>query len=218
MMLGARTGAWSKIGGGVSTARDYVQDGLIAMWDGIENAGWGVHDQNATTCVDIVGGVHAFSGISEPMAFVVGTVSKFFDIDTTDATTIEWLWRDSGTTRMCGIYTHDKSYSLRYQVNDVSTTYPLYQIRYWNGAEQVSIYPMSKTVRAGALTYSDGVFNVYGDGLVRGTYSDASASGSTHFSVSKNSAFNGIRIYSRALTAEEISHNYEIDKARFNLQ
>jgi hypothetical protein len=29
------------------TARDYVQDGLVAMWDGIENAGWGVHNQFA---------------------------------------------------------------------------------------------------------------------------------------------------------------------------
>ena len=31
------------------TAKDYVQDGLLALWDGIENAGWGTHDVNATT-------------------------------------------------------------------------------------------------------------------------------------------------------------------------
>ena len=55
-MLGVRTGAWSKSGGGVPTARDYVQDGLIAMWDGIENAGWGVHDANATMWKGLVGG------------------------------------------------------------------------------------------------------------------------------------------------------------------
>ena len=40
----------------VPTARSYVQDGLVAMWDGIENAGWGVHDNNATNWVDLVGG------------------------------------------------------------------------------------------------------------------------------------------------------------------
>ena len=34
MMLGARTGAWAKRGGGVPTARDYVQDGLVALVDG----------------------------------------------------------------------------------------------------------------------------------------------------------------------------------------
>ena len=51
-MLGARTAAWAKSG---YTAKDYVQDGLIAMWDGIENAGFGVHDPNATVWKDLVG-------------------------------------------------------------------------------------------------------------------------------------------------------------------
>ena len=37
------------------TARNYVQDGLVAMWDGIENAGWGVHNPNATTWKDLCG-------------------------------------------------------------------------------------------------------------------------------------------------------------------
>ena len=30
------------------TAQSYVQSGLIAHWDGIENAGYGVHDATAT--------------------------------------------------------------------------------------------------------------------------------------------------------------------------
>jgi len=38
------------------TARSYVQEGLVAMWDGIENAGWGVHDPNATTWKELVVG------------------------------------------------------------------------------------------------------------------------------------------------------------------
>ena len=37
------------------TARDYVQDGLVAMWIGTENAGWGVCDTNAQTFVNLVG-------------------------------------------------------------------------------------------------------------------------------------------------------------------
>lgn len=50
----------ASIGGGAKkkpTARDYVQDGLVAMWDGIENAGWGVHDPNATVWTDLVNGM-----------------------------------------------------------------------------------------------------------------------------------------------------------------
>ena len=37
------------------TAKSYVQDGLIAMWDGIENAGWGTHDASATVWKDLAG-------------------------------------------------------------------------------------------------------------------------------------------------------------------
>ena len=54
MMVGARTGAWAKSGGGVPTAKDYVQDGLIAMWDGEWNAGDGLSDSQ-NRCVDLSG-------------------------------------------------------------------------------------------------------------------------------------------------------------------
>ena len=33
------------------TSASYVQNGLIAQWDGIDNAGTGTHDPNATTAV-----------------------------------------------------------------------------------------------------------------------------------------------------------------------
>ena len=52
MMLGARTGAWAKSG---YTAKDYVQDGLVAMWDGEWNAGFGIHNPLASTIKDLIG-------------------------------------------------------------------------------------------------------------------------------------------------------------------
>ena len=55
MNLASRIGAWSKSGGRVPTARDYVQDGLIFQIDGIENAGYGQHD--SVSVIDIKGGV-----------------------------------------------------------------------------------------------------------------------------------------------------------------
>ena len=38
------------------TAARYVQNGLVACWDGYENAGAGQHNPSTTTWVDIVGG------------------------------------------------------------------------------------------------------------------------------------------------------------------
>ena len=61
MMVGARTAAWAKLGGGVPTAREYVQDGLVAMWDGIENEGWGVHDSAAAGWKELSGNGWDFS-------------------------------------------------------------------------------------------------------------------------------------------------------------
>lgn len=47
MQIASRVSMWS--GARTPTAKDYVQDGLVAMWDGIENAGWGTHDANTLT-------------------------------------------------------------------------------------------------------------------------------------------------------------------------
>ncbi len=56
--LGLRLTAQAAASAKPVTARSYVQDGLVAMWDGIENAGWGLHDNNATNWVDLVGGAN----------------------------------------------------------------------------------------------------------------------------------------------------------------
>ena len=49
MMLGARTGAWAKRGGGVPAAKNYVQDGLGLLIDGYENGGLGTHVQSLSS-------------------------------------------------------------------------------------------------------------------------------------------------------------------------
>ena len=54
-MLGARTGAWSKSGGGVPTASDMVLDGMLLGFDAIENGGFGITNPDSTTCTSLVG-------------------------------------------------------------------------------------------------------------------------------------------------------------------
>ena len=55
MMLGARTAAWSKYGGGVLTASDMVLDGMLLGFDAIENGGFGITNPDSTTCTSLVG-------------------------------------------------------------------------------------------------------------------------------------------------------------------
>lgn len=58
--------AWNSRSNSEYTAKSYIQDGLIAMWDGIENAGWGVHDPNATVWKDLVGSI-AVNRVGNPV-------------------------------------------------------------------------------------------------------------------------------------------------------
>lgn len=80
-MLGARTGAWAKAGGGVPAAKDYVQDGLIAMWDGIENAGYGVHDASATVWKDVSGNGHDIDMTSNSGSGSCSWGTNFLDVN-----------------------------------------------------------------------------------------------------------------------------------------
>ena len=60
--LSVRETGFAKSGTKV-TAKDYIQDGLVAMWDAQENIGWGKHDDTATTWVDLTGNGHNWINI-----------------------------------------------------------------------------------------------------------------------------------------------------------
>ena len=45
MTAGSRQSFWTS---GSASAKSYVKDGLIAMWDGIENSGFKSHSPSAT--------------------------------------------------------------------------------------------------------------------------------------------------------------------------
>ena len=52
MLIAARNAMLAE---GDLSAKSYVQDGLVAMWDCLENVGFGQFDQSATTWVDLSG-------------------------------------------------------------------------------------------------------------------------------------------------------------------
>lgn len=60
MLIGARNTMFNA--SSAPTARNYVQSGLVAMWDGIENAGWGVHDGVERKWTELVSGVRGAIG------------------------------------------------------------------------------------------------------------------------------------------------------------
>ena len=247
MIIGARNGAWAKSG---YTAKDYVQDGLIAMWDGIENAGWGVHDVNATTWVDLTGngwdaelntqmagrasfGENCF--IAAPLDRDGTTAARAGKGTLTDYKTLEIVYSHNfkgiyeilnvgsenrgfyGTGRIVQFGTQHGENRWRLIRTDLGYTDEDYlgvpyhaactyvdsaKIGFLNGA------PVAPTDYAAGTGYVQGdCIGFFGEGRKTRWVKDYGASGSIYC----------LRIYNRALTAEEIAANYAIDKARFNL-
>ena len=224
MMLGARTAAWAK-SGGVPTAKDYVQDGLVAMWDGIENAGWGVHDQNATVWKDLVGDFDFDLSSASPAILSNGITLTEESIHTNlpqvnrPKMTVEVVANPSSIGVGALVWMRNPSWiggALVYWITG-TTYYP------WN---ILRIGELSNTVHSIQMFWEAGNQGVNIDGI-----SDARTSGTIdsrnilsqiylgEYNGSKitNSTFYSVRLYDRVLTDSELAANYAIDKARFSL-
>ena len=237
MMLGARTGAWAK-SGGVPTARDYVQDGLIAMWDGIENAGWGVHDPNATVWKDLFGGFdltvnrNAFFSQYGLCSYDNSSVTKGI------AYRDETIPQDKvKTIEICARVDASNKYQPYYAwVLVLNDELPLYSTNLCvilrNSPSEgmmrtaISSSPVSRDYLPHHYVVTKDIGFLDGKELSSIEYNNTfinqqcfclfGRNGSTYYQPGAGMIYR-CAIHSRALTADEIAANYAIDKARFNL-
>lgn len=216
------------------TARDYVQDGLIAMWDGIENAGFGLHNASATVWKDLSGNndMNLATGgswsdksfVSNPSYYKTASIGHSIS----GILTIECVCKVNSYGSGRGVVAFDEnstyhiSNGARYVVVRANGTVNFTgKGSYLSGAGIGEIATYS-----GVFPSSEGVD--ISAGYKNGIAQTLTASGGYGFgdnspSVSPFSAYRldgeiySIRIYSRALTASEIAANYAVDAARFNL-
>lgn len=223
------------------TARDYVQDGLIAMWDGIENAGWGTHDANATVWKDLVGGLgdltlsggYAILGAGVDFDGISGiaTGPKLGPNSGYSGIHIEFCLTPKSAGRFggCG-FTLAGAYQYRPSILVDSNLFVTALIT--GETYNTGIVPCTRnsmTISAGG---SNGSFLTALNGEIKANFTDSNQHfdksinyfrvggyGSAENTVGRYEAEIGhcIRLYSRALTASEIAANYAIDKERFNL-
>ena len=237
MFEAARTGAWAKSGGGVPTARDYVQDGLIAMWDGIENAGWGVHDASATVWKDLVEGLILKREKGEN---VWNNDSAVFDGNNQNVMSVNFSkLRASVYGGNVTIESVFHPTDLTFQGNNALMAYGTDTSRaIWIWSNCIFTYRKSANKNADAISNdadnqmtfsSEGVYKagVRLSNVIQGTASydsDNLIVGRIplyYSQIGNYNAFRGLikslRFYNRALSAAEIVANYAIDKVRFGL-
>ena len=223
MMLGARTAAWAK-SGGVPTARDYVQDGLIAMLDGIENAGWETHDATATVWKDLSGNGHDVdvdltqASWEDGFLKVTGTTCTR-DEEITNIATLEVLFRESSG------FSYPNNKGPFFVLGESKGPCCLWYGHVAGGASIntriSSNNAVSKSILASrSYTYSPWSYYVNGEKMPLynppSTLADAVGCKATAVGGKPIEIYH-VRAYSRALTAEQIAVNYAIDKARFGL-
>lgn len=221
MMLGARTAAWAKSG---YTAKDYVQDGLIAMWDGIENAGFGVHDSAATEWKDLTGNGYNLMSVADGSTdkWIDGCLnlssnkysSLGFSIDDENIGAIEVCGRHSNESGSC-LLIHFNGYKMFGILPTQNRGFQFLS----GGASMFKPFDVDWSV---SCNYHENDFTTFYNGI------EAEHIAGTSSWIAKNVWRNNgsypyrgrvycMRLYSRNLTQSEIGRNCAIDKARFNL-
>lgn len=238
MLIAARNGMM--VGGGKLSAKSYVQDGLVAMWDGIENAGYGVHDPNATVWKDLCNngydatilprisiGESYCASLEGGANTSICPTNKWMDY----VVTIEVVGSNPDITKstcFCGgNVDHENNVGANIKGigigNDAVWVGKINNIQYGvNGyrLENNKIYSIS------SAWSTDGLVSINGETFPKTTralaYWNAGGNvsllgtGYTGYIYNPSTVYCA-RLYSRALTASEIAANYAVDKARFNL-
>ena len=220
--------------GGVTA---YVQDGLIACWDGIENAGAGQHDAAATVWKDAIGGYEfTLNGVTvnaDRMTFA-GSTSSYGTLSG-DATTSSFVAAKDGTMEI--VYRSDTGAGTQVLLQSTDSSGLAFGIFSGNNI----ILRSSSSTAAQMLPFTSGantncvsvfytsrapVSAVVNGGKMALSGSNYWGSPGTTTVIGKRasnaSGFLGsiycIRLYNRHLSDEEIAANYEIDQKRFIFQ
>ena len=182
------------------TAADYIQDGLIIMWDGIENAGWGIHDSEATVWKNLMGD----SGYDFPNCASWG--DSYFDlssayVDVLNSTDPKTRIRTASSFSKNDFGSCDFVFSA-YQLHTSSSTYEIFStVADGNNRTIIGVItpPIWKDTRWG-LTVCAYNYSVYFNPAL-GRIEDCSRTHSIHFGPPKTSG----TYYPIYLNAEEIT-------------
>lgn len=217
------------------SARDYIQDGLIAMWDCKENIGYGKHDDNAQVWVDLTGNGHNVTNLTyngngwvngnarlvDRPAFDIASPIPDSDIKTVsvccksiniirDQVGIIDFGNGNYSTRIITIYGKKNCF-----ICQRSTSY----------SPKISDV---HNLNSFTIVFNGDKMNGYNRNL--GWYGDEPAAEYVAEWAGGNSRcligtyksycsgyFHNIRVYNRMLSQEEITYNWNVDRVRFNL-
>ena len=230
------------------TAKSYVQDGLVCMWDGIENIGWGEHDDESTYWVELISGTSDYFrgkiGINftwsnnANIRLSYGYLGSFnsdktdvllnsfrecsFTVEIVTSSPIDSAGWQAQILNICNSESeaYNRGIICRYRGENNGYSGNVYTGTYTSGGD-IYIQPYN-ALQTWTCSYDAGYGNFFSNGLFHSNATVTPQSNLEHVIVrigGYNYAFRGhyhcMRIYNRALTSSEVSHNAKIDKIRF---
>ena len=217
----------------------YVQDGLVACWDGIENGGANTHNPSATVWKDLVGGYEfTLTGVTvedDRMTFA-GTTSSYGTLSAAD-TTSTFVAAKNGTMEIVYASRTVVSGNNNFQVLLQSTADSGLAFGLFSSSS-IIVYSSASTakplVQFSSSTTTNSVSVRYTSGAPASAFANGESktlSGNNYWGspdasmtfigkrASNAAAFPGsiycIRLYSRQLTDAEIAANHALDVKRF---
>lgn len=213
------------------TAKDYIQDGLIHMWDGIENVGWGKHDNNSAVWKDLIGGrdfVKVNGAFADTYGYGVGPNRGFEMEDTTPFlfralevvtsyekggynriwTTVLQLGHEKSNLSSYGLGGNAGAFRLGYRSPRIDIT----GNELWNGTfVRASTAQTASTIRV----YKNGQQVSFGNDVNTFNSTGTFLFYANSFGRDAITKMSILRLYSREPTDEEIDHNSYIDHLRY---
>lgn len=225
------------------SAKSYVQEGLVALWDAIENVDWGIHDDTATSWIDLIGGkampnrvfTSDFAAMTSSMSFVgTHTVPPIrMDSDFTLHSVIVNAPTSGFYRTLLGIGAEGAG-GLEQGITLTAKASSPYRVVYRPGYSMAIAGEVDTKTTSGEVyaldivfSYESKVFSVYVNSEIKGSaeipedkwvMDGVNVSIGAYFqSLDTTMGHYSIMFYNRALTADEIAYNYTIDKVRFGL-
>lgn len=202
-------------------ASSYIQNGLIALYDGIENAGAGIHDANATSWLNLANTSESITGIDNTFTWgddylLPAANSSSGVIPPYSPVTTEAVIKIIGTNFVIAVAFNNNGWiALR-----ANNTLNFYSSGYY--AEVQRGEKMSVCCNGANTTTPDHIYINGVDSIVKTSGGYMNNWVHNRFSLRQQygngtAYFYCIRLYNRALTEQEVLANYNIDKIRFGL-
>lgn len=222
--------------GGLS-AKDYVQNGLLLHLDGIENAGYGRHDSEASAWIDLTGNhtvvssrtVTTASGqaptwtnnaawMRGDYAYATNFIPDILAAVNNNNCTIEIIWNylSRGSVNNSGFFLMNadspsgvRGFYFFDNANNCISSYSYRQTGYVSVSSGKSWTIIRSLLNGNKIVFNNKQYVNSNTGTV--------TSDEAFFASCSNCYIYAVRIYDRVLTADELAKNKNIDEKRFGI-